>query len=130
MPTDLTLPGSIPGLLRRGSPVVRHDPHPTRGEAVENTLGQLVARLNGWPHLGALEGCDLDLTDPTGRVHAAWWAITRWMVHGADPLSMEERKVLQRLYQAAALHPVDDWPRPRIARFRDLCLKLAGVSHG
>jgi len=77
----VTLPGSIPGLLRRGSPVV------TAGASGGVVL--LVAAPRPWVLLpmGTTSAravpCDLrdlllDLTDPTGRVHAAWW-LRRWL---------------------------------------------------
>ncbi len=82
--STLTLPGTIPGLLRRGSPVtlrprvygdvtlmhggqgVVHDA--ARGVAVVDTFGgsTRVVRYGR-------EDLALDLTDPTGRAHAAWW---------------------------------------------------------
>ena len=85
MPADpLTLPGDIPGLLRRGSPVV------------------LDGTSTGWTYIGACavdggdslvadedvvipawrRGLDLDLSDPTGQAHAAWWLRERLL---ADP---------------------------------------------
>ena len=81
MPADLTLPGTIPGLLRRGSPVLSpgitgevvlsREPRGFIGE--EPVAGALVAH----PALGvqwlALDDLALDLSDPTGRAHAAWW---------------------------------------------------------
>jgi hypothetical protein len=75
MTADLVLPGTIPGLLRRGSPVCtlvgpgdlivgfsdRLTPH--RGEGAYLASGSWVR----------LVGASLDLTDATGRAHAAWW---------------------------------------------------------
>lgn len=62
-----TLPGDIPGLLRRGSPVM----YGTRARVVED-VGDF--RLGGL-HLAQEQfaTCRLDFSDPTGRVHAAWW---------------------------------------------------------
>lgn len=88
MTAALTLPGTIPGLLRRGSPVtlrprvygdvslmhggqgVVHDA--ARGVAVVDTFG-------GSPRVVRYgrEDVALDLSDPTGRAHAAWWLALR-----------------------------------------------------
>lgn len=75
MEERLTLPGDIPGLLRVGSPVVMANGQ--RAVVVESSNDE------GCLHVIALyqppiEGdCDdglwLDLTDPTGRIHALWW---------------------------------------------------------
>ena len=76
--SPLTLPGTIPGLLRRCSPV-------TDAEGVARGLiyampGHYRAYPDwwgvNWNYL--LQPCDatrlyLDLSDPTGRAHAAWW---------------------------------------------------------
>lgn len=71
MPSDLTLPGEIPGLLRRCSPTplgivteVRADGFARLGQDIES--GPCGSWMN--PRLLAL-----DLTDATGRAHAAWW---------------------------------------------------------
>lgn len=85
---DLTLPGDIPGLLRRCSPVVvAEDLH--EGKAMT-----LHALGNGFAS-GAVDGLSdvcaghvaslaLDLTDATGRAHAAWWLVLQvFFVH--DP---------------------------------------------
>ncbi len=88
---DLTLPGSIPGLLRRGSPV----PHPRAADVPCVVVGvrEDVARIaypwprnhedvDAWP-LGDLA---LDLTDATGRAHAAWWLADRFKLVTAGEL--------------------------------------------
>jgi len=76
----LTLPGDIPGLLRRGSPV-------WRARAVgglrcvcltgaEGTAAVVLAarsdKCTEWYKSTELV---LDLSDPTGRAHAAWWVL-------------------------------------------------------
>jgi len=85
--TDLPIPtlsGSIPGLLRRGSPVFWRD----------EITPSVVAWVGPWPDRDRDDGaialvapgsspciglnCDisdlaLDLSDATGRAHAAWW---------------------------------------------------------
>jgi hypothetical protein len=78
LPT-LTLPGDIPGLLRRGSPVVA-----LIGRAKAATRALVFG--HGVDHNGVLVGTssdgvrwlpddhlDLDLAGATGRAHAAWW---------------------------------------------------------
>lgn len=80
---ELTLPGDIPGLLRRCSPVVTTQaalgvPVGTRTVVcadVRTEPGPAYARVlidNSGPGLG-LSMLALDLTDATGRAHAAWW---------------------------------------------------------
>lgn len=82
--TTPTLPGTIPGLLRRGSPLILrprvygevtllnggggvvHDE--ARGLAVTDTFGGSTRIVRY-----GREDVSLDLSDPTGRAHAAWW---------------------------------------------------------
>lgn len=54
----LTLPGTLPGLLRRCSPV---------------RLGIARAIVNDPAKWKGRENWSLDLEDATGRAHAAWW---------------------------------------------------------
>ncbi len=63
-----TLPGDIPGLLRRGSPVM----YGTRPRVVEDVEDYRLGGIGLAPEQFA--ACRLDLSDPTGRAHAAWWA--------------------------------------------------------
>jgi hypothetical protein len=79
---ELTLPGSIPGLLRRCSPiVVVAGPYEGwRGVAVEDPKGCQSVLVHIQDTDGqylcesiALAGLALDLTDATGRTHAMWW---------------------------------------------------------
>ena len=87
LPTP-TLPGSIPGLLRRGSPVVIASedgcvPRHLWGKAA--TVHRVAPSDLGVPLVSlTVDGCEavvvagldvlaLDLTDATGRAHAAWW---------------------------------------------------------
>lgn len=85
--TRPTLPGIILGLLRRGSPVVStidgtrgvlcHHDEPDAG-STPSPLGWFVADLDVeaisvWRY----DEIALDLTDPTGRAHAAWWLAAR-----------------------------------------------------
>jgi hypothetical protein len=88
--SPLTLPGTIPGLLRRGSPV-RASNDPERLGVVVGTgssLGTLVfwhwSETTSW----TLETpVDLDLSDPTGRAHAAWWLAEHADSHPEGPRS-------------------------------------------
>ena len=77
-----TLPASIPGLLRRGSPVVATKR--THAGVPAGHAGIAVVRLRravwsvAWhPYSGPSPAqqsvIGLDLTDATGRAHAAWW---------------------------------------------------------
>jgi hypothetical protein len=75
----------------------------------------------------------LDLTDPTARAHAAWWAWPRWEtlypVMRAYTLPQveqlgDERRLLLSAERGSALPDAD------IARLRDLCLRLAEVTRG
>lgn len=94
MPSDLTLPGSIPGLVRGCTPValtvVGDDGAATEADGVVVMLGRedscprtaLVAVGVGERHprrlvWRLLADLALDLTDATGRAHAAWWVAGR-----------------------------------------------------
>ncbi|MHC4892469.1 MAG: hypothetical protein ACYTFV_03710 [Planctomycetota bacterium] len=73
----LTLPGAIPGLLRRSSPL--RDPND--GElGVVLRVGEASFCLVGVPaglYTYTARSLHLDLTDATGRAHAAWWLAGR-----------------------------------------------------
>lgn len=80
--TNLTLPGTIPGLLRRGSPIALVDtpgcPRHLVGRlgVIHSVVGDLCSySLDGVGLVvtSCVEAVALDLTDATGRVHAAWW---------------------------------------------------------
>lgn len=131
---DLTLPGEIPGLLQRGSPVVPAGEDPTKFPTM-NGIAARGASVDGamyyvlWDKpCGRAERLDrvhmallaLDMTDRSGRVHAAWWVA---------------RKVGGRLHEA--LDAVDgsalvvwlavsgeDMTDEQIATLRDLVLRL------
>jgi hypothetical protein len=73
MNNDLTLPGSIPGLLRRGSPVTHIDGSRLVVVEIDGDNAKLPSGWvlpSGWAFTRLLA---LDLTDATGRAHAAWW---------------------------------------------------------
>ena len=99
---DLILPGTIPGLLRRGSPVIAPVSKRVRvlgrralveGEHLDTGLVLLAD--------GALEDASdlrLDLTDATGRAHAAWWLegqAPRWRTMMAGRLGGEMLRLLE-----------------------------------
>ena len=139
MTAALTLPGTIPGLLRRGSPVtlrprvygdvtLMHGAHgvvhdAARGVAVVDTFGgsPCVVRYGR-------EDVALDLTDATGRAHAAWW------------LEDQEDSAVEVALLAVYGHPVnlDLWlsalmsavpvSDEAIERTRLVCLHVAGVQ--
>ena len=84
--SELTLPGDIPGLLRRGSPVVFRS-----GGHVPGTVAKFADHKgitdvpwvwwephnepNGVGKPSLRNSILLDLSDPTGRAHAAWWVL-------------------------------------------------------
>lgn len=94
-----TLPGTIPGLLRVGSPVIHWNGNRERGDSRKATIihtweddGQtkfIDARMDpcdeeDWfcrsvDSSGAIpRQLDLDLTNATGRAHAAWWLAAQY----------------------------------------------------
>jgi len=73
----LTLPGSIPRLLRRGSPVTYNGGAwlvVAMGEWDNGDEGVQIARI-GEHTVCPIDFTALDLSDPTGRAHAAWWLL-------------------------------------------------------
>ena len=91
MPKPPTLPGSIPGLLQRCSPVLSNRwgsavvvgvPGDERWDCLEHW--QLLADSECFHHaFSDSDDLGLDLTNKTGRVHAEWWlaAATGYPVH-------------------------------------------------
>lgn len=79
--SDLTLPGTIPGLLRRGSPVIAdsvaagvYAQHALVVGADIDSDAVKVALLNDERFVWLTPpGLALDLTDRTGIAHAGWW---------------------------------------------------------
>ena len=69
--TKITLPGSIPGLLRQGSPVILEDIDCIVLEAIGRE-GVIVAERRGTFSTSAHMIC-VNLENPTGRAHAIWW---------------------------------------------------------
>lgn len=138
MPDDLTLPGTIPGLLRRGSPAIRLPLTPMGGAVVDR---------DGWPCIVVecgdevaacafsdggisvveddipLADLALDLSDATGRAHAAWWARHEFDKLFADlnRLSDKARRVLDLATRGEDMTP------EQVADLRDFALHVAGV---
>lgn len=83
------LPGSLPGLLRVGSPVkpirrglsCKFDVSGVVFGFDGDTCGVIDA--DGEVDSVALDAVSLDLTTPTGRIHALWW------VESKEPVSCE-----------------------------------------
>jgi hypothetical protein len=89
--SDLTLPGDIPGLLRRGAPVF-HPSASLPGVALIAPAETVAVgvRTEGIAHVFPrvpLSSLALDLSDPTGRAHAAWWVLTWFRRDSARALS-------------------------------------------
>ena len=74
----ITLPGSIPGLLRRGSPVWTgwNDGAVVVRVWPDGTAAVMADHGESWLRV-LLSELALDLTDATGRAHAAWWLLDR-----------------------------------------------------
>lgn len=163
--SELTLPGTIPGLLRRGSPAVRLPMTPVGGAVVDRDgwpcmiveCGEDVAAVaysDGGTTLAEddvpLADLALDLTDATGRAHAAWWvvdkdfgdapieahmAISGAMIWGllASPVASEAVELWPVL---RTLDPADPRLLPDGSRLVDalalrlVVLHVAGVPHG
>ena len=138
-----TLPGDIPGLLRRGSPVLidfwrseGHDDLPDedsderpedylcRGNVYEVESDALfVAWSQSEAHEGGFDEIHrdwmaLDLTDATGRAHAGWWAQAHYTRQTPEVL------VVYLLARSGG-----DMTPAQIDTLARLCLRLAGRSH-
>ena len=141
IPALTLLPGTLPGLLRKSSPVVVT----TRGVGEDAAGGSVVIDRSRFrsrhgvvyeapsrpskvrvvvDHHGAMletRCVALDLSDPTGRAHAGWWARdTAEALHGdgAIRLNAEARRIIR---DACAGLDVD------AEALRRVCLHLAGV---
>lgn len=152
MTAPLTLPGTIPGLLRRGSPVVWAAPirpNPTLPAHLQAGPGR--ERRGLWMPLGpkADEGmvcwdtwCGanrveehvyagdlaLDLSDPTGRAHAAWWLGNSSfddVLAACDALGIS--RVGRKNAMAGCMEPIDGWDHSNDAdTLRRVVLHVAG----
>jgi len=121
MSDDLTLPGTIDGLLRRGSPIVGQ--RGSRGLVLELTNHDVMGDgVRAWHYAGSKAGfaplkhVSLDLRDPTGRCHAAWWANDR--CSSSDLLECDLTPAMNGR----------DMTDDEIRALRDLCLRLAGLE--
>ncbi len=129
--STLTLPGTIPGLLRRGSPLLAH----RLGGNFPGVTTHIKHYGNPMVYLdeGLLVEClpehvALDLTDPTGRAHAAWW-----LVAGRAWSELED--IVERLTGNCDLGAWLDWftmpdqsvSQEMIAELRLVCLHVAGL---
>lgn len=88
---QIILPGKIPGLLRRSSPLVGFD----------GQIG-IVTSIDPWRAWDTMSGRDtgfnpklvsLDLTDATGRAHAAWWLADRLPFDHPDRLRLRADEI-------------------------------------
>lgn len=91
-----SLPGDIPDLLKRGSPIL--GPIHAGREWAPGVVLEIVDDFVRWALVYVLDGCEtvvgwplpreralLDLTDPTARAQAAAWA-TRALHYQTDPM--------------------------------------------
>lgn len=119
MNPTLTLPGDIPGLLRRGSPVLDRGSRGIYLRPDRSSNGQAHRVALDYGALGSipLPLLALDLTDATGRAHAAWWAIEQ---QPRALRSANEEIIVARACRGASLQAAD------LAALRDLVLRLAG----
>ena len=136
MITSPTLPATIPGLLLRGSPVIV-----TAGALLDHRGLFVGVRADGsvdvaldhyrGPEVkgGADDSMALDLSDPTGRAHAAWWLI--------DQLPWGElESAVKHVTGCGDLgawldrytHPEATITNERIEELRLVCLHVAGVA--
>ena len=123
-----TLPGDIPGLLRRGSPVVLASVEFWNGTSWMDPINQgrpgvVVHMTPLWVSWCGLDGgpeclvdvgaqaLALDLSDPAGRVHAAWWCEAA--ANGLDGADC-----------GLVMGAEDDFDGERIERLRQLVLRL------
>ena len=117
-----SLPGDIPGLLRRCSPLVFVGlpdlgiERGTRGvlDAISGDGKRLC--VDAFPDLVGLHEVVLDLTDPTGRAHAAAWVLSQ----RATTSSIDEAEALRLALVWSDMTPA------QIDTLARLVLRLAG----
>lgn len=114
-----TLPGAIPGLLRRGSSAIHYS------RRRDETVTDVVTSVDDGYAYGPdqpLSDLALDLSDPTGRAHAAAWAYHHPATQGFTGLTHDEYVVIE-----TALH-FDPMTPEQIDTLARLVLRLAGRS--
>ena len=133
-----TLPGDVPGPLRRGSPIVYVGPNRHRRGwigLIEQVYPDGQARIawNAGVHgVEKLEHVALDLTDATGRAHAAAWADKAITYNTVEFIQRLEAGMLPSLDERHAMDlgmRFADMTAREIDTLARLCLRLAGRSH-
>lgn len=117
-----TLPGDIPGLLRRGSPLLDCG-HPCLcREVFRNRDGSAssIRHDRAYHADGRVDSFVLDLTDATGRAHAAAWAYHHPAIQGFTGILRDEHAVME-----TSLH-FDPMTPEGIDALARLVLRLAG----
>ena len=112
-----SVPGDIPGLLRRGSPLVYARWRDSRAVVGEAKAFQWKEDNGPWQPSDVWH---LDLTDPTGRAHAAWCCGSA--VLGGFRISDDESTQLDRARYGEDMTPAE------IDTLARLILRLAGRS--
>lgn len=112
--SELTLPGDIPGLLRRCSPVrVKSQYSGWAGSfpcIVMGIHGTVLVKSDLGAEVWTPPGnVVLDITDATGRAHAAWWAweATRKVTNGTEH----------------KYWPAGRGPRSHVTKYNDLIIR-------
>ena len=128
---DLTLPGTLPDLLRVTSPIVLQTGSGLARGVVVGPAMDLVAP-GGWEvawnpldgDLGATlddlpcSALHLDLSHATGRSHALWWAGGRSLDYPDFFTSQEENRVIDKARYGTFCTDAE------IRTLRDCCLRL------
>ena len=134
-----TFPGDVPGVLRRGSPVVYADMFPAVVLLVQEIMPGVIGASIAIDHatLNLPDRCTdtrlvslaLDLTDKTGRAHLAWWCedrapgTTAHEPRGASPfMSIPERAAYSKAIAGSPMTPT------QIDTLARLGLRLANRS--
>lgn len=120
---DLTLPGDIPGLERKGSPCIgpkggRFIVHPNVGPSG-------YAIYDDGTVAPAPRVRRLDLSDPTGRAHAAWFVLhPTW----DEPIHTLPAWMSRRQFAELMAHAIEgrSMEPHRIALLRRIVLHVAG----
>ncbi len=112
-----TLPGDIPGLLRRGSPVCYYS------QRRDEMLTDVASRIDEGYAYGPDQACadlSLDLSDETGRAHVYAWLTRQEAAH----LNLRDDAAARRVFvQARDFEPMTATEIDTLARF---ALRVAG----